>query len=90
MKAATLADVYRAAGIAISIHAAREGGDRRVSDGEGGTVTISIHAAREGGDLCESVNLFLGRISIHAAREGGDYDVIANSASALYFNPRRP
>ena len=34
---------------AISIHAAREGGDKSL-DGSGVNAYISIHAAREGGD----------------------------------------
>ena len=55
----------------ISIHAAREGGDRKPAkhihpDG------ISIHAAREGGDAWTCSCLRAVPISIHAAREGGD------------------
>ena len=55
----------------ISIHAAREGGDRqqglKLPDS-----MISIHAAREGGDygIVSARNIL--SISIHAAREGGD------------------
>ncbi len=49
MKAATISAVHRDAERAISIHAAREGGDQ---DGRQplAPVRISIHAAREGGD----------------------------------------
>ena len=74
----------------ISIHAAREGGDRQDS------VflrlhCISIHAAREGGDPCihDIISVFF-TISIHAAREGGDPVVVCAYASVEYFNPRRP
>ena len=58
--------------MAISIHAAREGGDGDVATYMA-LVDISIHAAREGGDGNPSY-LFnaIVLISIHAAREGGD------------------
>ena len=56
---------------AISIHAAREGGD--ITPYVAGIVTcISIHAAREGGDGVRVAAEALRVISIHAAREGGD------------------
>ena len=57
---------------AISIHAAREGGDWRVMKHCCRHDGISIHAAREGGDF--KLRLFLNHlvISIHAVREGGD------------------
>ena len=42
-------DFYEYLGAAISIHAAREGGDVGISSGNP-LVHISIHAAREGGD----------------------------------------
>ena len=56
----------------ISIHAAREGGDKPK-----GAVPfaayISIHAAREGGDTDACIaRIYPNTISIHAAREGGD------------------
>ena len=35
----------------ISIHAAREGGDKRIFGLYGSPTWISIHAAREGGDI---------------------------------------
>ena len=55
----------------ISIHAAREGGDKeQITEPFCGE--ISIHAAREGGDLVHVCPKFGGVISIHAAREGGD------------------
>ena len=49
VKAATLLVCIVTDALAISIHAAREGGDRRGMDAAGMT-KISIHAAREGGD----------------------------------------
>ena len=55
----------------ISIHAAREGGDRS-DDTVQFQIKISIHAAREGGDLSFLTLPLLLTISIHAAREGGD------------------
>ena len=60
----------------ISIHAAREGGDRYCYSAGGGSC-ISIHAAREGGDVRRIGDTLAAKIiSIHAAREGGDYAVI--------------
>ena len=57
----------------ISIHAPREGGDRRFLVLEQGTGVISIHAPREGGDFSMSIKTFSDMtISIHAPREGGD------------------
>ena len=61
---------------AISIHAAREGGDvnGQIIDM---TSDISIHAAREGGDRRVILRFkphFI--ISIHAAREGGDASMV--------------
>ena len=55
----------------ISIHAAREGGDR-YADYVTQAQVISIHAAREGGDYAVIYGFTQNGISIHAAREGGD------------------
>ena len=55
----------------ISIHAAREGGDRQICV-IAGYLGISIHAAREGGDAEAVAQRGKEDISIHAAREGGD------------------
>ena len=62
----------------ISIHAAREGGDR---DGRRypKLQIISIHAAREGGDTGAGVTCSGAGISIHAAREGGDDGIIMST-----------
>ena len=49
MKAATVCSLILNVYAAISIHAAREGGDQKILDEEG-EGNISIHAAREGGD----------------------------------------
>ena len=51
MKAATSEIRPFKVGVAISIHAAREGGDRMGATDFSDT-DISIHAAREGGDAC--------------------------------------
>ena len=50
VKAATLRVALDAVGQAISIHAAREGGDS-TKDSTAKMIGISIHAAREGGDM---------------------------------------
>ena len=55
----------------ISIHAAREGGDKWGPKSQAG-FDISIHAAREGGDENNTLIVTKLYISIHAAREGGD------------------
>ena len=56
----------------ISIHAAREGGDRQAEQLKKAELAISIHAAREGGDVRQVCKDYIAVISIHAAREGGD------------------
>ena len=71
MKAATTAKYSLTQKLAISIHAAREGGDF-LFIGVGIIYSISIHAAREGGDPFYCLYVSTGSISIHAAREGGD------------------
>ena len=92
MKAATVTDRLSNGKNAISIHAAREGGDplRRRRTGRGSM--ISIHAAREGGDPigCSTCFMQVLLISIHAAREGGDAVAILLLHLQGYFNPRRP
>ena len=50
MKAATIEMHCLPTHIAISIHAAREGGDVRTVVSPSNSRGISIHAAREGGD----------------------------------------
>ena len=73
VKAATVYGGKLPAALQISIHAAREGGDRKHLFKNSRRWRISIHAAREGGDLPD--NAFKRQavfISIHAAREGGD------------------
>ena len=49
VKAATVDGLYTGEYTIISIHAAREGGDRMPENGLA-AMQISIHAAREGGD----------------------------------------
>ena len=75
---------------AISIHAAREGGDCAFPCSLRQGIFISIHAAREGGDAEILVKIKHVHISIHAAREGGDASQSAGYQSPPYFNPRRP
>ena len=55
----------------ISIHAPREGGDKKRA-ARIGCPTISIHAPREGGDGDLPQQRIHMTISIHAPREGGD------------------
>ena len=81
MKAATAQHEVFAELVAISIHAAREGGDPPQTSPPQ-AVQISIHAAREGGDFFVISAERLIYISIHAAREGGDFQFFA-------FAPRR-
>ena len=73
MKAATARQKLFTPSGTISIHAAREGGDKD-SNGQMMVLSISIHAAREGGDVSD-LKRRKGKtmISIHAAREGGDW-----------------
>ena len=72
MKAATCGKRVFAGGQQISIHAAREGGDRIRLIELNRHFSISIHAAREGGDSTIDFKPCNAFISIHAAREGGD------------------
>ena len=71
VKAATANLEYVGNVCSISIHAAREGGDKGQKTPKI-ILTISIHAAREGGDYESLVSASNYDISIHAAREGGD------------------
>ena len=71
VKAATDAAGVLSDAFDISIHAAREGGDR-IPGRKNRLIGISIHAAREGGDAPSFVLIANYVISIHAAREGGD------------------
>ena len=88
MRAATEKQRNDHKNFAVSIHAAREGGD----DGAlycGTAIEISIHAAREGGDLAAFRLDLAVHISIHAACEGGDLGTVLVSPAVPYFNPRR-
>ena len=89
MKAATVRVLPVPPRGAISIHAAREGGDLGTKN-LGVEFVISIHAAREGGDSIPDVNVNVVFISIHAAREGGDTQSFFAKLAHAYFNPRRP
>ena len=89
MKAATRSTGGERIPGGISIHAAREGGDRTARY-EHDTEEISIHAAREGGDPAIEPIAVPASISIHAAREGGDSFLTERKCNLSYFNPRRP
>ena len=89
MKAATSLDHAYSIACLISIHAAREGGDRFRKEAERENI-ISIHAAREGGDEIDNFGNAVQDISIHAAREGGDSAVLSGQSQHRHFNPRRP
>ena len=90
MKAATGLGTSSHANPAISIHAAREGGDARNTEACCKRL-ISIHAAREGGDLFACACLGkLFEISIHAAREGGDADGIDHANTSAKFQSTPP
>ena len=90
VKAATMRSSYHFRIYAISIHAAREGGDGYILlCGLG--ILVSIHAAREGGDarcLCSHVRKteFQSTPPVKAAT------TISSllSLNASHFNPRRP
>ena len=90
VKAATRADKVRLDDIFISIHAAREGGDRDARTlpfvwnifQSTPPVKAATSAASDGTRKHE--------ISIHAAREGGDQGTSINQEDNIYFNPRRP
>ena len=75
---------------AISIHAAREGGDYNDDKQITELHIISIHAAREGGDAIAILPSATSSISIHAAREGGDGQFGMELCCHNDFNPRRP
>ena len=89
MKAATRSTGGERIPGGISIHAAREGGDRTARY-EHDTEEISIHAAREGGDPAIEPIAVPASISIHAAREGGDLPSTRRRGRKNDFNPRRP
>ena len=90
MKAATHTDNLHGKGKAISIHAAREGGDAK----ETGIITLicgfqstpPVKAATS----CGAGNRSAMKISIHAAREGGDQFGYLFVVIIHHFNPRRP
>src|ERR1039458_4885687 len=89
-RAATGCDNRRADRQHVSIHAAREGGDRDFRGVLAPELAVSIHAAREGGDPNLPARLPRREVSIHAAREGGDSSEPEVFPSDAGFNPRRP
>ena len=90
VKAATFCLEIRALTGAISIHAAREGGDQRRAPSPHGKMlfqsTPPVKAA-----TASAFNRDPGlSISIHAAREGGDDIFVTRRECEEHFNPRRP
>ena len=77
-------------GIAISIHASREGSDHGGHFTIGGLMNISIHASREGSDATDFVKAVATDISIHASREGSDLPWAVPAGCGRHFNPRFP
>ena len=75
--------------LSISIHAAREGGDR-LNQRDVSPLRISIHAAREGGDVRLTNYYICSGISIHAAREGGDVLPKGSEAVLMPFQSTPP
>ncbi len=73
----------------ISIHAPREGSDRRLKELQE-QADISIHAPREGSDAYKGWIPRQGRISIHAPREGSDMRRRLRKRRHNHFNPRSP
>ena len=74
----------------ISIHAPREGCDRRgAPDGPYGQRFQSTHPARGATMGCSPILAKTG-ISIHAPREGCDQPQSSALFTLLYFNPRTP
>ena len=75
----------------ISIHAPREGSDRKTHPEPAAADYISIHAPREGSDRHDLLRVVhLGNISIHAPREGSDGDEFSSELVNFDFNPRSP
>ena len=89
MKAATRLNQRDVSPLRISIHAAREGGDRNARC-RASTLSISIHAAREGGDFASNPTYEDFGISIHAAREGGDVRVFEMLNNVFLFQSTPP
>ena len=91
VKAATVTRTPKQHQTAISIHAAREGGDAAHQSAGRKAPKISIHAAREGGDLgYTDTPVDTPAISIHAAREGGDLRVFQSWKKAQKFQSTPP
>ena len=74
----------------VSIHAPREGRDRRRTGVHVGDV-VSIHAPREGRDLLRvQAVVTYGKVSIHAPREGRDSKSASLRCTAMRFQSTRP
>ena len=90
MKAATgaLPDIITA--IVISIHAAREGGDRPKCKLSQRVFLFQSTPPVKAATLADRMKAMLEAISIHAAREGGDFVFGYRVLNSCNFNPRRP
>ena len=92
MKAATPQYRHGAGVTAISIHAAREGGDASLQSLALSTVLFQSTPPVKAATKVRLAPLRFARISIHAAREGGDAYRFINIGQNMTndFNPRRP
>ena len=73
----------------ISIHAPREGSDRRAAGPCLDTI-ISIHAPREGSDQARNTQSPKRPISIHAPREGSDNERSRRAIESLLISIHAP
>ena len=73
----------------VSIHAPREGSDRRATPRKRED-RVSIHAPREGSDLQWRVQKLLERVSIHAPREGSDVEFYSCLVRVWVFQSTLP
>ena len=90
VKAATVADGIPANFDDISIHAAREGGDRRDRCNKHRRNLFQSTPPVKAATDIQIFAVHRVGISIHAAREGGDVAVRMESIRLYHFNPRRP
>ena len=90
MKAATRAVLSVFAAVAISIHAAREGGDAVLGGHTNSPEVFQSTPPVKAATIVRHRIASFSQISIHAAREGGDNGIIQRIHVRINFNPRRP
>ena len=90
MKAATKKIRYFLTVRHISIHAAREGGDRPKCKLSQRVFLFQSTPPVKAATLADRMKAMLEAISIHAAREGGDFVFGYRVLNSCNFNPRRP